>query len=66
MRKRFADASGQTFVEYIVLVAIVVTLFLLSMKSVIGPAITRLNQSVVKRIENGFKGDLHSLPFGKK
>jgi hypothetical protein len=46
------------------MLAVVVTLFMVAVRGVLWPALKRLQGVVVDRIEQGFKRDLHTLPFG--
>jgi hypothetical protein len=63
-KRRRSDQSGQGTTEYILLLATVLLIFMVSMRGVLFPALKRLGESVTKTIEDGFKGDLHRLPFG--
>lgn len=65
MRKRSEGSQrGQATTEYILMLALVVAVFLVSMRGVLFPAIARLYTSIGERIDDGFKSDLHRLPWG--
>lgn len=59
------DDRAQASTEYILMLAIVVSLFLLAMKNLIQPAFQALKQGVGNQINRVlFNGDMHSIRLG--
>lgn len=66
MRRFFADETAQATTEYILILAVLVSLAILLIRDLIRPILTQFNDSLSKAItEKLFKdeGTLHRSPF---
>ncbi|OFZ20566.1 MAG: hypothetical protein A2X94_11115 [Bdellovibrionales bacterium GWB1_55_8] len=62
-RRIWADESGQATTEYILMVALAVTLALMVIREFIKPVLERMTSSLVEKMERGFFGNLHHFPL---
>ena len=58
------DQRGQATTEYILMLAIVVSLLMFAMKNLLKPMFDGLTKRLSGRFDKFFSGDLHHLRFG--